>query len=148
MKRREFIILLGSAAAWPVVSKAHQAERVRLVGLLSILGPDDQEAHARRSVFEQALQQLGWTVGRNLKIEVRQVGSDLDNIRRYAAELVALTPDVILSVGSVTVAPLQQATRTIPIVFVNVPDPVGAGFVQSMSHPGGNITGFRISSTA
>jgi putative ABC transport system substrate-binding protein len=77
---------------------------------------------------------LGWTVGRNLKIEVRQVGSDLDNIRRYAAELVALTPDVILSVGSVTVAPLQQATRTIPIVFVNVPDPVGAGFVQSMSH--------------
>jgi len=148
MKRREFIILLGSAAAWPVVSKAQQAERVRLVGLLSILGPDDQEAHARRSVFEQALQQLGWTVGRNLKIEVRQVGSDLDNIRRYAAELVALTPDVILSVGSVTVAPLQQATRTIPIVFVNVPDPVGAGFVQSMSHPGGNITGFRISSTA
>jgi putative tryptophan/tyrosine transport system substrate-binding protein len=148
MKRREFIILLGSAAAWPVVSKAQQAERVRLIGLLSILGPDDQEAHARRSVFEQALQQLGWTVGRNLKIEVRQVGSDLDNIRRYAAELVALTPDVILSVGSVTVAPLQQATRTIPIVFVNVPDPVGAGFVQSMSHPGGNITGFRISSTA
>jgi ABC-type uncharacterized transport system substrate-binding protein len=142
MKRREFIILLGSAAAWPVVSKAQQAERVRLVGLLSILGPDDPEAHARRSVFEQALQQLGWTVGRDLKIEVRQVGSDLDNIRRYAAELVALTPDVILSVGSVTVAPLQQATRTIPIVFVNVPDPVGAGFVQSMSHPGGNITGF------
>jgi putative tryptophan/tyrosine transport system substrate-binding protein len=141
MKRREFIILLGSAAAWPVVSKAQQAERVRLVGLLSILGPDDPEAHARRSVFEQALQQLGWTVGRDLKIEVRQVGSDLDNIRRYAAELVALTPDVILSVGSVTVAPLQQATRTIPIVFVNVPDPVGAGFVQSMSHPGGNITG-------
>ena len=130
------------------MSKAQQAERVRLIGLLSILGPDDQEAHARRSVFEQALQQLGWTVGRNLKIEVRQVGSDLDNIRRYAAELVALTPDVILSVGSVTVAPLQQATRTIPIVFVNVPDPVGAGFVQSMSHPGGNITGFRISSTA
>ena len=96
----------------------------------------------REAVFAQTLQQLGWAVGRDLKIETRNVGSDLDHLRRYAAELIALTPDVIVSSGSVTVAPLQQATRTIPIVFVNVPDPVGAGFVQSMAHPGGNITGF------
>ena len=89
------------------------------------LGPDDPEAQARRAVFEQTLQQLGWTVGRDLKIETRQVGGDLDSLRRYAAELVALAPDVIFSIGSVMVAPLQQATRTIPIVFVAVPDPVG-----------------------
>ena len=93
-------------------------------------------------MFEQTLQQLGWTVGRDLKIEIRQVGSDLDRLRRYAAELVALAPDVIFSIGSLTVASLQQATRTIPIVFMNVTDPVGAGFVESMAHPGGNITGF------
>src|SRR5262245_19514237 len=93
-------------------------------------------------VFEQTLQQLGWTVGRDLKIETRGVGGDLDSLRRYAAELVALAPDAIFSIGSITVASLQQATRTIPIVFMNVPDPVGAGFVESMSHPGGNITGF------
>jgi putative tryptophan/tyrosine transport system substrate-binding protein len=90
----------------------------------------------------QTLQQLGWAVGRDLKFEIRQVGGDLDRIRRYAAELIALVPDVIVSVGSVALAPLQQATRTIPIVFVNVPDPVGAGFVQSMARPGGSITGF------
>ena len=101
-----------------------------------------RETQARRAVFEQTLQQLWWTVGRDLKIETRQIGADLDSLRRYAAELVALAPDVILSVGSIVLAPLQQATRTIPIVFVNVPDPVGAGFVESMAHPGGNITGF------
>src|SRR5262249_30234204 len=100
------------------------------------------ETKTRSEAFAQTLQQLGWSVGRNLKIETRNVGGDLDLLRRYAAELIALTPDVIVSVGSVTVAPLQQATRTIPIVFVNVPDPVGAGFVESMAHPGGNITGF------
>src|SRR5262249_57156151 len=127
MRRRTFIAGLGSAAAWPVVTRAQQTERVRLVGLLNILGSDDPEAQQRRAVFEQTLQQLGWTVGRDLKIEVRQVGNDLGSLRRYATELVALSPDVILSIGSVTVAPLQQATRTIPIVFVNVPDPVGAG---------------------
>jgi len=142
MRRREFLGVLGGAAAWPVASKAQQAERVRRVGLLNLLGPDDPEAQARGAVFEQTLQQLGWTVGRDLKIETRQVGGDLDSLRRYAAELVALAPDVIFSIGSIAVAPLQQATRTIPIVFVGVPDPVGAGFVQSMAHPGGNITGF------
>jgi putative ABC transport system substrate-binding protein len=142
MRRREFLGILGGAAALPIVSKAQQAERVRLVGLLNILGKDDPEAQARRAVFEQTLEQLGWSVGRDLKIETRQIGGDVDSLRRYAAELVALTPDVILSVGSIALAPLQQATRTIPIVFVNVPDPVGAGFVESMAHPGGNITGF------
>ena len=122
--------------------KAQASERTRVVGILQILGADDPEAKTRSEIFAQALQQLGWTVGRDLKIEIRNVGSDLDHLPRYAAELIALTPDIIVSVGSVTVAPLQQATRTIPIVFVNVPDPVGAGFVQSMAHPGGNITGF------
>jgi putative tryptophan/tyrosine transport system substrate-binding protein len=115
---------------------------VRLVGVLNILASDDPEGQARTAVFEQTLQELGWTVGRDLKIETRQIGADLDSLRRYAAELVALAPDVILSIGSIALAPLQQATRTIPIVFVNVPDPVGAGFVESMAHPGGNITGF------
>ena len=139
---RVFITLIGGAATWPLAVRAQQAERVRRVGLLNILGTDDPEAHARAAVFEQTLEQLGWSVGRDLKIETRQIGGDVDNLRRYAAELVALAPDVILSVGSITVAPLQQATRIIPIVFVNVPDPVGAGFVESMAHPGGNITGF------
>jgi putative ABC transport system substrate-binding protein len=142
VKRREFITFLGGAAAWPVASLAQQSQRVRRVGILNILATDDPEAHARKAVFEQTLEQLGWSVGRDLKIENRQVGADLDSLRRYAAELAALTPDVILSIGSLTLAPLQQATRTIPIVFVNVPDPVGAGFVENMAHPGGNITGF------
>jgi putative ABC transport system substrate-binding protein len=142
MRRREFLGILGGAAAWPVASKAQQAERVCRVGMLSILGSDDPEAQARRAVFEQTLQQLGWTVGRDLKIETRQIGADLDSLRRYAAELVALAPDVIFSIGSVPLAALQQATRTIPIVFVSVTDPVGAGFVESMAHPGGNSTGF------
>ncbi|MGB8608232.1 ABC transporter substrate-binding protein [Bradyrhizobium sp.] len=142
MRRREFLGILSCAAAWSITSKAQPTERTRVVGVLEILGTDDPEAKIRSEVFAETLQQLGWAVGRDLKIETRNVGGDLDNLRRYASELIALTPDVIVSVGSVTVAPLQQATRTIPIVFVNVPDPVGAGFVQSMSHPGGNITGF------
>ena len=142
MRRREFLGILGGAAAWPVASKAQQAERVRRVGMLNILGSDDPEAQVRRTVFEQTLAQLGWTVGRDLKIETRQIGGDLDSLRRYAAELVALAPDVIFSIGSLPVASLQQATRTIPIVFMSVADPVGAGFVESMAHPGGNITGF------
>ena len=115
MRRREFLSILGGTAVWPVASKAQQAERVRRVGILTILGPDDPEGQARTKVFEQTLQQLGWTIGRDLKIETRQIGADLDSLRRYAAELVALAPDVIFSIGSVTVASLQQATRTIPI---------------------------------
>jgi putative tryptophan/tyrosine transport system substrate-binding protein len=142
MRRREFLGILGGAAAWPVASKAQQAERVRLVGMLSVLGSDDPEGQTRRAVFEQTLQQLGWMVGRDLKIEIRQIGRDVDSLRRYAAELVALAPDVIFSIGSLPAASLQQATRTIPIVFMNVTDPVGAGLVESMAHPGGNLTGF------
>ena len=143
MRRRDFIrAVAGSAVAWPFTVLAQTAERARLVGMLNILGSDDPEARIRLTIFQQALQQLGWDVGRNLKIENRQVGGDIDRLRRYATELVALTPDVIVSIGSVSVGALQQVTRTIPIVFVNVPDPVGAGFVQNMAHPGGNTTGF------
>jgi putative tryptophan/tyrosine transport system substrate-binding protein len=143
MRRREFISLIGGAAAWPIALKAQQAEPVRHVGVLFGLEPDDAEAQARTTVFAEALQQLGWAVGRNLVIDNRLVGGDSnDRLRRDAAELVALAPDVIFSPGSLTAASLQQATRTIPIVFMNVADPVGAGLVQSMAHPGGNITGF------
>src|SRR6516162_7026631 len=143
MKRREFITLLGGAvAAWPLAARAQQPDRVRRIGALYILGPDDQEAHARNAVFEQSLQQLGWTVGRNLQIDYRLAGGDPDRLRRYAEELVALAPDVIMSVGSVPIGPLLQATRIIPIVFSNLADPVGAGFVQSLARPGGNATGF------
>ena len=143
MRRRDFLgVVSGAAVALPLAARAQQPERVRHIGMLNALGSDDPEAQARIAAFEQALQQLGWVVGRNLKIDVRQLGGDADRLRSYVAELVALTPDVILTIGSVAVAPLQQATRTIPIVFVNAPDPVGAGFVQSMAQPGGNITGF------
>src|SRR5262245_23298495 len=142
MRRRDLLVLASVAAVWPRSARAQPADRVRLVGVLNILGSVDPEAQARRAVFAQTLQQLGWTVGRDLKIEIRQVGSELGSLSRYAAELSAVAPDVIFSIGRISVAPLQPATRTIPIVFMNVPDPVGAGFVQSMSHPGGNITGF------
>jgi len=143
MQRRDFIAFLGAAAAArPLAVRAQQPERLRHIGMLNALGSDDPEAQARIAVLEQTLQQLGWVVGRNLKVEIRHIGSDVDRVRSDASELVALAPDVILTIGSVAVGPLQQATRTIPIVFVNAPDPVGAGFVQSMAHPGGNITGF------
>src|SRR5215469_6516964 len=142
MRRRAFISLLGGVIAWPVVTRAQQDGRVRLIGILNILGKDDPEAQARLTIFREAIKQLGWEDGRDFKIENRQVGGDVDRLRRYAAELAALGPDVIMSIGSISVGALQQATRTIPIVFVNVPDPVGAGFVQNMAHPGGNTTGF------
>jgi putative ABC transport system substrate-binding protein len=142
MKRRDFLAFLGSVTAWPHAVHAQQSERVRLIGMLNTLGWDDPEAQARIAAFEQALRELGWVVGRNLKIEIRQNSGDVDRGRTYAAELVQLAPDAIFTIGSLAIAPLQQATRTIPIVFVNASDPVGAGFVQSMAHPGGNITGF------
>jgi putative ABC transport system substrate-binding protein len=143
MRRRAFISLLGgAAAAWPLAARAQQPERMRRIGVLYILGPDDQEAHLRSAVFERGLQQLGWTVGRNLQIDYRLAAGDPDRLRQYAEELVSLAPDVIMAVGSVPIGPLLQATRTIPIVFSNVADPVGAGFVQSLARPGGNATGF------
>src|SRR4051794_29533199 len=142
MKRRGFIALLGGGAApWPATARA-QTDHARQIGMLNTLGSDDPEAQARIGVFKQTLEQLGWVIGRNLKIEIRQVGNDVDRLRSYVTELVGLAPDVIITIGSVGMGQLQQATRTIPTVFVNAPDPVGAGFVQSMAQPGGNITGF------
>lgn len=142
MKRRDFLALLGSAAVCPQQVCAQSPDHIRRVGMLTTLASDDAEAQTRIDLFVRSLQQLGWVPGRNLKIELRQVGTEVDRARAYAGELVALTPDVIVTIGSAMIGPLQQTTRTIPIVFINAPDPVGAGFVESMAHPGGNITGF------
>jgi len=144
VKRREFITLLGGVAAWPIAARAQQAERVRLIGVLPGVATEaDSQAQARDAVFRQALQQLGWTEGRNIRYEYRsRSSSNVDLARRYATELVALGPDVILVGGATNVAALQLATRTIPIVFSGLTDPVGAGFVESLARPGGNTTGF------
>jgi ABC-type uncharacterized transport system substrate-binding protein len=140
--RRELIMLLGGAAAWPLAARAQQPERVRRIGVLMNLASEDAEGLARLAAFHQGLQQLGWTVGRNVQIDYRWGTGNADRIRKFAAELVALAPDVILSAGSPSVAALQQATRSVPIVFVLVVDPVSSGFVDSLARPGGNITGF------
>jgi putative ABC transport system substrate-binding protein len=143
MRRREFITLLGGAAATlPLVARAQQAGGMRRIGVLLNRAADDPEAQARLKAFVQGLQQLGWAEGRNARMDVRWTGGVAANLHRYAAELVALMPDVILADGAVSVSALQGATRTVPIVFVAVPDPVGAGFVKSMARPGGNSTGF------
>ena len=143
MRRREFISLLGgAAAAWPLASHAQQPERMRRIGVLLPFAADDTEAQARVGAFLQALALLGWTIGRNVRIDTRWATTNAAHIRKHAAELAALAPDVILAHGSSTVGPLLQATRTVPIVFPVVPDPVGAGFVDSLARPGGNATGF------
>jgi putative ABC transport system substrate-binding protein len=142
MRRREFITLLGGATAWPIAARAQQTERVRRVGMLMSLAADDPESLARLTAFLQRLQELGWTDGRNIRIDYRWAAGDAERSRRYSAELVALAPDVILAAGSVGLEALQQATRTVPIVFVHVADPVGGGFVNSLARPGGNATGF------
>ena len=142
MRRREFILALGAAAALPLVARAQQPDRMRRVGVLQVLADDDPETVARQATFEKALQELGWTVGRNLQIDYRLGAVDTKRIREEVAELLALKPDVLLTSGSLTVGPVLQATRTVPIVFVQVVDPVGAGMVESMAHPGGNATGF------
>jgi putative ABC transport system substrate-binding protein len=145
VKRREFITLLGgAAAAWPLAARAQQAERMRRIGVLMSLAADDPEAKARLAAFQQGLQELGWTEGRNVQIDTRLAGSDMERIRKYAAELVALMPDVILAAGGTVMAPMLQATRTVPIVFTQTPDPVGSGFVESLARPGGNATGFTL----
>ena len=127
MKRREFITLLGGGAAgWPRVARTQQLEQMRRIGALYVLSADDPETQARHSLFQQSLTELGWTIDQNLHLDIRQAGGNPADIRRYAAELVALAPDAILAVGSATVAPLQQSTQTIPIVFVNVADPLVA----------------------
>jgi len=142
MRRREFITLLGGAAAWPLVARAQQPERMRHIGALMYLGEGgDAEGQARLAAFAQALGQLGWTEGRNLRTETRWANAD--DIRRRATELVALAPDVLLAgTGTPTLAPLLEATRSVPIVFAIAIDPVGAGFVASLARPGGNATGF------
>jgi putative ABC transport system substrate-binding protein len=142
MRRRAFISLLGgAAAAWPLAARAQQGERMRRIGVLVPQDQDSPVAQARIAALLQELQRLGWT-GRNVRIDIRWAGAEVENIRKHAAELAALAPDVILANGSVVVTPLLQATRTVPIVFVVVPDPVGAGFVDSLARPGGNATGF------
>jgi putative ABC transport system substrate-binding protein len=145
LKRREFIALVaGAAAAWPLAARAQQGDRVRRIGVLT--GgprPDDQDAQANIAAFLEVLQQLGWTDGRNVRIDTRWATTNADGLRRHAAELAALAPDVLVAAtGTPTAAPLLQATRTVPIVFVIVIDPVGAGFVASLARPGGNATGF------
>jgi len=142
MRRREFITLVGSAAVWPLAAVAQQPSQMKRIGVLMGPAADDADGQARIAAFLQGLQQLGWTDGRNVRIETRWAAANADNIRRYTTELVALAPDVILATGSAILAPLLQATRAVPIVFVHVPDPVGAGFVDSMAQPGGNATGF------
>ena len=141
--RRELITLLGgAAAAWPLAARAQQPERMRRIGMLWSIASSSPESSARLAAFAQGLQQSGWTVGQNLRIEHRWGSGSAPDIRKYAAELVALAPDVILAVGTQTAGPLLEATRAIPIVFVQVADPVGAGFVESLARPGGNATGF------
>jgi putative ABC transport system substrate-binding protein len=142
VRRREFITLLGGAAAWPLAARAQQREHMRRIGVLWPLAADDPISQARNAAFLQALQQLGWTVGQNIQIDYRWSGGNDEVTRKYAVELAALAPEVILASGSAATGPLLQATRTVPIVFAIVPDPVGAGFVDSLARPGGNATGF------
>jgi len=143
MKRREFISLVGGAVTWPLAVRAQQPERMRGIGVLQGGGDtDDPRSQPNITAFVQTLQQLGWTDGRNVKIDYRWPAGDADKARKYAAELVALAPDIILAIGTPSLASLLQATRTVPIVFVAVSDPVGAGYVDSLSRPGGNATGF------
>ena len=142
MKRREFITLLGSAIGWPLAVRAQQPDRMRRIGVLMSTAADDPEGQARIAAFLQGLQQLGWTVGRNVRIEYRWSGGAPERARIYATELAALAPDVIVTGGASYVAALQQATRTVPIVFATATDPVGGGLVASLARPGGNVTGF------
>jgi putative ABC transport system substrate-binding protein len=142
LKRREFIALIGGAASWPLAARAQQTERMRRVGVLMAYSESDREGQADVAAFREELQKLGWTDGRNLRIDSRWAALDAEVMRRSAQELVALQPDLILSNNTATTAALLRQTRTIPIVFASVADPVGSGFVASLSRPGGNVTGF------
>jgi putative ABC transport system substrate-binding protein len=141
VRRREFLGVLGGAAPWPLAARAQQPERMRRIGVLMSQPAGDPVAQARYAAFLQGLQKLDWTIGRNVQIDVRWDLNEVD-IRRNAAELVARAPDVILTTGGISMGPLLRATRTVPIVFVQVTDPVGAGYVESLAQPGGNATGF------
>jgi putative ABC transport system substrate-binding protein len=144
MQRRNFIALLGGAAAWPLAARAQQAAQTRRVGVLMNLAADDAEGLARVTAFAQALQQLGWTDGRNVRIDYRWAAGDPERFQRYAQELLTLGPDVTLASATPGIVALERASRTVPIVFVAVADPVGAGFAESLARPGGNMTGFSI----
>jgi putative ABC transport system substrate-binding protein len=145
MRRRDFVTLLSVVAtAWPLAADAQQSEKVRRIGALMYLAADDPDSPALVAAFARGLQELGWIEGRNIQIDYRWGGGDLDRVRRYAAELVALAPDVILVTSGSALAALQNATRTVPIVFASVSDPVGAGYVASLARPGGNTTGFTL----
>jgi ABC-type uncharacterized transport system substrate-binding protein len=144
MRRREFIGLLGGAAAWPLAARAQQSERMRRIGVLMNRTATDPEGRARLAAFQQGLQQLGWSDGRNIQIDIRWGEDNIDLERKFAAELVALAPDVILASGTVSVTALQPISGTVPVVFAVVTDPVGAGFVDNLARPGGNLTGFMI----
>ena len=142
MRRREFIALFGGAAAWPIMAHAQQTEQVRRIGVLMNTATGDQEGQAGVAEFRQSLQQSGWDIGRDVQIDIRWGENNEDLDRKYAAELIALKPDAVLASGSPSVAALQRVTRDVPIVFVRVSDPVGGGFVDSLSRPGRNTTGF------
>src|SRR5271165_6449882 len=145
MRRRDFIRAIGGAAtAWPIAARAQQPERVRRIGVLMPGSADDAELKARIAAFQQALRELGWAEGHNVRFDYRWGAGNADRIRGFAAELTALAPDAILTEASVTVAALLQVTRTVPIVFATVGDPVGAGYVESLARPGGNVTGFLL----
>src|SRR5215831_72154 len=142
MTRRKFIALIGGAAVWPFAAQGQQGERVRLIGVLLPAAVNDPKFLAWLEAFRQVLQELGWVEGRNVRIDIQWAGAKADDIRKHAAELAALAPDVILAHGASTVGPLLQTTHTVPIVFPIASDPVGAGFVDSLARPGGNATGF------
>jgi putative ABC transport system substrate-binding protein len=145
MRRRDFIVLLGgTAATWPLAARAQQTKQMQRIAVLMVMVADDPEGQARVAAFAQGLQQLGWTVGQNVQIDYRWASVNADELRKDAAELVGLKPDVILAHSSSGVASLLQATHTVPIVFTNVADPVGAGYVDSLARPGGNATGFTV----
>ena len=145
MRRRDFITVVGgAAAAWPLAARAQQREQMRRIGVLMNLTADDAEGQGRLAAFMQGLQEAGWSVGRNVRVDLRWGGGDPELYRSHAAELVALAPDVFLAAGAIVTRALQRATRTIPIVFANAVDPVGMGFVASLARPGGNATGFTI----
>src|SRR6516164_7374599 len=142
IRRRELIAALGGVAAWPLAARAQQPEQMRRIGVFMNVAEDDPSGQSRIAAFVQGLQQLGWTDGRNVRIDIRWGAGDPERIRKYAAELVALAPDVILASGGTTLGPLRKVSRTVPTVFTGVGDPVGAGFVDSLARPGGNATGF------
>jgi ABC-type uncharacterized transport system substrate-binding protein len=142
LRRREFITLLGGAAAWPLAAGAQQAERMRRVGVLISSTEDDPQVRRQTAAFQQGLLELGWMEGRNVRIDFRFFGDDPSRIKTYAAELVALKPDALLASGPTSVVALQQEASTIPIIFAQVNDPVGAGLAETLARPGGNVTGF------